>query len=218
MAAELPAIVVHFILEIDRGISDEGENVETRGILTHNSVCCIHPSLSILDLSRQFFLRKHKQKCKSVLVHWYGLFISCASNHKTQNLTVLVIIFIKLGLIKGEKRFWGWLFQKVCAGFTCMALYLSKGWSHNLARIGVYLTTYLWYTGTVTTNRSLYMMPRKSSKRQQMWHCAKPKEKQRLYYWGHQQLICMMSWGAKSNRKRKWKVGICTCSNFSWPN
>ena len=36
-----------------------------------------------------FFLRKHKQKGKFVLQHWYGLFILCASNHKTQNLTVL---------------------------------------------------------------------------------------------------------------------------------
>ena len=32
MATELPAIVVHSILEIVRGISDEGENVEIRGI------------------------------------------------------------------------------------------------------------------------------------------------------------------------------------------
>ena len=30
-----------------------------------------------------------KQKCKSVLGHWYGPFILCASNHKTQHLTVL---------------------------------------------------------------------------------------------------------------------------------
>ena len=37
----------------------------------------------------QFFLRKDKQKCKSVLGHWYGLFILCASNHKTRNLSVL---------------------------------------------------------------------------------------------------------------------------------
>ena len=120
--------------------------------------------------------------------------------------------------VKGETRFQGWLFQKVCAGFTCMALYLSKAWSHNLARIWVYLATYLWYTGTVTTNRSLYKMLWKSSKRQQIWRCAKPNVNQRIYYWGPQQLICMMSWGSKSNRKRKWKVGICTCSNFSWPN
>ena len=35
---------------------------------------------------------------------------------------------------------------------------------------------------------------------------------------GHQQFICMMSCRSKSNRKRKWKVGICTCSNFWWPN
>ena len=27
---------------------------------------------------------------------------------------------------------------------------------------------------------------------------------------GHQQLICMTSWGSKSNRKRKWNFGICT--------
>ena len=121
-------------------------------------------------------------------------------------------------LLKGETRFWGWLFQKVCAGCTCMALYLSKAWSGNLARTWVYLATYLWYTGTVTTNRSLYKMIWKSSKRQQIWHCAKPNVNQCIYYWGHQQLICMMSWGSKSNRKRKWKVGICTCSNFSWPN
>ena len=57
-----------------------------------------------------------------------------------------------------ETRFWGWLFQKVCAGFTCMASYLFKAWFHNLARIWAYLTTYLWYTGIVTTNRSLYRM------------------------------------------------------------
>ena len=31
-----------------------------------------------------FFWRKHKNKCKSVLGHWYGLFILCASYHKTQ--------------------------------------------------------------------------------------------------------------------------------------
>ena len=51
MAAELPAIVVHSILEIVKRTSSEGENVEIRGILTHNSVCCIHPSLFIVDLS-----------------------------------------------------------------------------------------------------------------------------------------------------------------------
>ena len=45
MATELPAIVVHSILEIVRGISDEGGNVEIRGILAHNSVCCVDPSL-----------------------------------------------------------------------------------------------------------------------------------------------------------------------------
>ena len=45
--------------------------------------------------------------------------------------------------IKGETRFRGWLFQKVCVGFTCMALYISKAWSHNLARIWVYMATYL---------------------------------------------------------------------------
>ena len=52
------AIVIHSILEIVRGISDEGENVEIIGILTHNSVCCIHPSLEFVDLSRQLFLRQ----------------------------------------------------------------------------------------------------------------------------------------------------------------
>ena len=31
-------------------------------------------------------------------------------------------------------RFRVWLFQKACVGFTCMT-YLSKAWSHNLARI-----------------------------------------------------------------------------------
>ena len=65
--------------------------------------------------------------------------------------------------IKGKTRFRGWLLQKVCSGFTCMALYLSKAWSHNLAWIQVYLATYLWYTSTVTTNRSLYRMLWKSS-------------------------------------------------------
>ena len=86
--------------------------------------------------------------------------------------------------VKGETRFRGWLFQKVYAGFTCMTLYLSKAWSHSLARIWVYLATYLWYKGTVTTNRSLYRMLYKSSKRQQIWRCAKPNVNQRIYYWG----------------------------------
>ena len=89
MAAELPAIVVHSILEIVRGLSYERENVEIIEICPHNSVCCINPSLKIVDLLCQFYLRKHKQECKSVLGHWYGLFILCASNHKTQNLTLL---------------------------------------------------------------------------------------------------------------------------------
>ena len=120
--------------------------------------------------------------------------------------------------VKGETRIRGLLLQKVCAGFTCMALYLSKAWSHNFARTRVYLATWLWYTGTVTTNRSLFKMLWKSSKRQQTWRCAKPNVNQRIYYWGPQQLICMTSWGSKSNRKRKWKVGICTCSNSKWPN
>ena len=61
MAADLPAIVVHSILEIVRGISYEGENIEIRDFWTHNSVCCIHPSLSIVDLLCQFILRKHKK-------------------------------------------------------------------------------------------------------------------------------------------------------------
>ena len=45
MAAELPAIAFHSILEIVRGISYEGESVEIRDFGIHNSVCCIHPSL-----------------------------------------------------------------------------------------------------------------------------------------------------------------------------
>ena len=89
LAAELPAIVVHSILEIVLGVSYAAGNVTIRDFLTHNSVCCIHPFLLIVDLLCQFFLRKHKQKCKSVLWHWYGLFILCAFSHKTQNLTVL---------------------------------------------------------------------------------------------------------------------------------
>ena len=68
------------------------------------------------------------------------------------------------------------------------------------------------------TRMSLCRMLWKSSKRQQIWHGAKRNVNQCIYYWGHQQLICMMSWWSKSNKKRKWKVGICTCSNFSWPN
>ena len=47
MAAQLSAIVVHSILEIVRGISDEGENVEIRGILTHNSVSILCTSIPI---------------------------------------------------------------------------------------------------------------------------------------------------------------------------
>ena len=44
MAAELPAIVVQYISETVRGISDDGENVEIRGILTHiQYVVYIHP-------------------------------------------------------------------------------------------------------------------------------------------------------------------------------
>ena len=44
MAAELPAIAVHSILEIVRGIGYEGENVDNRKLRTHNSGCCIyHP-------------------------------------------------------------------------------------------------------------------------------------------------------------------------------
>ena len=121
-------------------------------------------------------------------------------------------------VFKGETRFWGRLFQRVFAGLPCMTLHLSKTWSHNLARIGNNLATYMWYTVTVTTNRSHYKKLNKGSKRQQIWRCAKPNVNQCIYYWGHQQLICMMSWGSKSNRKRKWKVGICTCSNFWWPN
>ena len=90
---------------------------------------------------------------------------------------------IRQRLIKGETRFWGWLLQKVWSGFTYMALYLSKTWSHSWARIWVYLVTYLWYTGTVTTNRSLYRMLCKGSKRQQIWRCAKPNVNQGIYYW-----------------------------------
>ena len=36
MAAELPAIMVHSILEIVRGISYEGDNIEIKEICPHN--------------------------------------------------------------------------------------------------------------------------------------------------------------------------------------
>ena len=84
--------------------------------------------------------------------------------------------------VKGETRLRGWFFQKVCAVFICMTLYLSKAWSQNLARIWVYLGTYMWYTGTVPTIRSLYNMLCKSSKRQQIWRCAKPNANQCIAY------------------------------------
>ena len=42
-----------------------------------------------MGLSCQLFTRTHKEKCKSVRLHCHGLFILCASNHKTQNFAVL---------------------------------------------------------------------------------------------------------------------------------
>mgnify|MGYP001803086051 FL=1 len=72
---------------------------------------------------------------------------------------------VLMNILKGKQGFEVDFFKKVCAEFTRITLHLSKAWSHNLARIWVYLATYLWYTGTVTTNMTLYKMLCKSSKR-----------------------------------------------------
>ena len=43
------------------------------------------------EIRDRLFLRKHKQKSKSALGYCYGLFILCASGHKTQNLQLWVM-------------------------------------------------------------------------------------------------------------------------------
>ena len=85
--------------------------------------------------------------------------------------------------IKGETRFRGRIFQRVCAGFPCMTLHFSKAWFHDLASIRNNLATYPWYTVTVTTHRSHHKMPYKGSKRQHIWRCAKPNVDQCMHYW-----------------------------------
>ena len=50
IAAELPAIMAHSILETIRGIVIEGENVEIRGFSRPISVNCTQPSLYIVGL------------------------------------------------------------------------------------------------------------------------------------------------------------------------
>ena len=54
----------------------------------------------------------------------------------------------------------------------------------SMISFGVYTPTCLWYTVTVTTNRSHYKMLYKGSKWQQIWLCAKPNVIQCMHYWG----------------------------------
>ena len=77
MVAELPAIVAHSILEIVRGTSYEVVNVEIRGFST--PYCTHQYSAKIVDSSCQLFQRNRKRKSKSVLGHWYRLFLLYAS-------------------------------------------------------------------------------------------------------------------------------------------
>ena len=72
-------------------MSDEEVNFGIRGFSTPISAHCTCPYPQIVDASYKLFLRKHKQKSKSVLGHCYGLFILCASGHKTQNLHLWVM-------------------------------------------------------------------------------------------------------------------------------
>ena len=94
MAAEPQAIVAHSILEIARGMSYEVVNVRIRSLSRPISVFCAHPSPQIVGFSCQLVLRKYKRTCKSVLGHWYGHFILCASGSiATQNLKFWVVIY-----------------------------------------------------------------------------------------------------------------------------
>ena len=79
--------MVHSILEIVRGISNEGKNVEIRDCRTHNSIYCIHPSLLIVDLLCQFFSEKAQTKMQMSLGTGKGF--SCCV-HLILKSTVLV--------------------------------------------------------------------------------------------------------------------------------
>ena len=129
-----------------------------------------------LDWSVIYFMIKMRSQ------HMFKL--SQSHHTKPLHLPETPITFGRRVELKGKTRFQDWFFQKVWAGFTCMALYLSKAWSHNLARTWVYLATYLWYTGIVTTNRSLYRKIWKSSEGQQIWSCANLMKINTFVTWG----------------------------------
>ena len=137
--------------------------------------------------------------------------LSQSHDKKPLRLPETPITFGRRVELKGETRFQDWLFQKVWAGFTCIALYFSKAWSHILARILVYLANYLWYTGTVTTKRSLYKMIEKNSMGQQIYHHANPMKINVFITWG---ISSLSVWWRGSGR---WASAHAP-TFFPWPN